>query len=50
METIEANTKNKVLGILYKILVVTGIIALLYLAIQLADKYLNNKKTFPREK
>lgn len=50
METFEINTKNKVLRILHKILLVTGIITLLYLIIQLIDKYLKRGKTSSYEK
>jgi len=45
MELFEIKSKNKILIILHKIILVTGILALFYLLINLIEKYLNKRKT-----
>ena len=44
MEIFEIKSKNKILIILHKIILVTGLLALFYLLIQWIDEYLKKRK------
>jgi len=44
MELFEIQTKNRVQRVLHKIVLATGIVAIIYLLIQLIEGYFNNKK------
>jgi len=46
MEFLKIVTKNKILTILHKILLITGTLTLLYLFIQLVEEYLKSKNTY----